>query len=210
MGTNEMWVVIIIAILAVIIGILAYLLISTVKAKRNSKEGEEERAINIYINKDGSVSAPAKVNVVAEKKEEPAKVAEEPAPQGNVFLSKAAKLEFAEELKKCNKSTKDRYKKLLDLFSSFNAKVRTNESKYRVLIKYGTYRLCEIKFMRGILKASFYIASSDFKLYSRTNDNMPIVEKPTLVDLTNEDSYEPCCKLAELAFNQAKDAVAHK
>lgn len=100
--------------------------------------------------------------------------------------------------------------KLNKLASELDGKIKVNESKYHVLAKYLSYRLYELKISKGSAKASFFISSSEFKQFQRSIDDVAIKEKPTVIYLNNDKSFDAAIDLFKIAYGQAKEAKNKK
>lgn len=190
---NEMvYFIFFISIFALMVVILVLIIVSSFKKKK--KEAQELPMIQLYVDKDGNIVS-GNQNI---------KVSKAPADKKQ---KEEKKLDFDEALKASSKELKSKYDKLIKYLKGLDEKIKINETKQYVSVKYKTYKICEIEFINDILTASFFVSAPEIKNY---DNEVAINEKPTAVDMSDAKALENCFNLADLAFGQAKEAIEIK
>lgn len=214
MANNDLlWIVFFGVICALVLLILVFLLADAIKTNRKLKNGGNgSNTINVYVDKNGNVSSnqPSAVKATVKVTEGSEAVASAPVPADGTVLKAKERLLFKDELSKADSVTRRDEVEVIKHFQELDSNIRINESSYHVLVSYGSYKLCKLAFSRGVLKANFFVASSEFKLYSKASNNVAVKEKPTSVDLNAAEALPVCYQLADLAYAQAKEAKLNR
>jgi len=217
--TEIIYFVFLVSILSLVLIILIVLLVGAIRRlPKKSKCKDQMPIVNIYLEngkkieaKDGTV---VQTNTVVEPEcpvVETKKIQPKAQPKEEVkVVEPAEKVEFKVELASKSKVVIKRYEKLIELLKGIDPKVKIKDTMYRQTVKYLTYKICNLNFARGQIKASFFVSSSEFKSFSKETGVSLVKEKPTSVVLDNDDALDVCMNLAQIAYSQAKEAISNK
>ena len=215
--SDVIWYVFFVGIFVLLLVVILLIVLDWRKDRKAAvKANNEKQSVVIYISKDGTVKTDSdKVKIdqeVAEPvKEEPVKEESKPVTnienvQDGTVIKFSEKQTYHEAYLELAKDRKGFVDKLNKFASELDGKIKVNESKYHVLAKYLSYRLYELKISKGSAKASFFISSSEFKQFQRSIDDVAIKEKPTVIYLNNDKSFDAAIDLLKIAYDQAKEA----
>ena len=215
--SDVIWYVFFVGIFVLLLVVILLIVLDWRKDRKAAvKANNEKQPVVIYISKDGTVKTDSdKVKIdqeVAEPvKEEPVKEESKPVTnienvQDGTVIKFSKKQTYHEAYLELAKDRKGFVDKLNKFASELDGKIKVNESKYHVLAKYLSYRLYELKISKGSAKASFFISSSEFKQLQRSIDDVAIKEKPTVIYLNNDKSFDAAIDLLKIAYGQAKEA----
>lgn len=210
--SDVIWYVFFVGIFVLLLVVILLIVLDWRKDRKATvKANNEKQPVVIYISKDGTVKTDSdKVKIeqeVAEPvKEEPKLVTNTENVQDGTVIKFSEKQTYHEAYLELAKDRKGFVDKLNKLASELDDKIKINESKYHVLAKYLSYRLYELKISKGSAKASFFISSSEFKQFQRSIDDVAIKEKPTVIYLNNDKSFDAAIDLLKIAYGQAKEA----
>ena len=215
--SDVIWYVFFVGIFVLLLVVILLIVLDWRKDRKAAvKANNEKQPVVIYISKDGTVKTDSdKVKIdqeVAEPvKEEPVKEESKPVTnienvQDGTVIKFSKKQTYHEAYLELAKDRKGFVDKLNKFASELDGKIKVNESKYHVLAKYLSYRLYELKISKGSAKASFFISSSEFKQFQRSIDDVAIKEKPTVIYLNNDKSFDAAIDLLKIAYGQAKEA----
>ena len=210
--SDVIWYVFFVGIFVLLLVVILLIVLDWRKDRKAAvKANNEKQPVVIYISKDGTVKTDSdKVKIeqeVAEPvKEESKLVTNTENVQDGTVIKFSEKQTYHEAYLELAKDRKGFVDKLNKLASELDDKIKVNESKYHVLAKYLSYRLYELKISKGSAKASFFISSSEFKQFQRSIDDVAIKEKPTVIYLNNDKSFDAAIDLLKIAYGQAKEA----
>ena len=215
--SDVIWYVFFVGIFVLLLVVILLIVLDWRKDRKAAvKANNEKQPVVIYISKDGTVKTDSdKVKIDQEVaktvKEEPLKEESKPVTntenvQDGTVIKFSKKQTYHEAYLELAKDRKGFVDKLNKFASELDGKIKVNESKYHVLAKYLSYRLYELKISKGSAKASFFSSSSEFKQFQRSIDDVAIKEKPTVIYLNNDKSFDAAIDLLKIAYDQAKEA----